>query len=105
MLTASENWARTPPAALLVDPDPSCALLDHDHAADAGPAQLVGGAQADHPAADDDDRRLGREVGAAGQCGHSSARRGTTRSHMVVVHATGSSPLGMTVIIEIPSVA
>ena len=62
MLTASENWARTPPAALHVEPDPKLGLLDQHDVADPGRCQVVGRAQPHHPATDDHDRRTGREV-------------------------------------------
>ena len=61
MLTASENWARTPPAALLVEPEPNSSLLDQDDVGDSGAGQVVGGAEPDDTAADDHHGGAGRQ--------------------------------------------
>ena len=72
MLSRSENWARTPPAALLVEPDAELVALEQQHVGDAGLGQVEGDAGADHAAADDHD--LGPLREAAARPGHSGTR-------------------------------
>ena len=52
------------PGRLAGGPGPELVLLDQHHVADPGRGQVVGGAQADDAAADDDDGRVRREVGS-----------------------------------------
>ena len=54
-------------------PGPQLSLLDQDHVTHPGPTEVVGRAQPDHPAADDDDRGLIREL-ADHQSPHSMRR-------------------------------
>src|SRR5215211_8305713 len=70
MLRGSENWARTPPAALLVEPEAGVVALDQHHLADPGLGQVEGDAGPHHAAADHD------HAGPPGEAapGHSATR-------------------------------
>ena len=62
MLSGSENCARMPPAARLVEPHASCVALEQADV-DAGLGEMERDARADRAAPDDDDLRPSRERG------------------------------------------